>query len=183
MTNTTDRRQFLQVASATLAVASLPTFVPTFGLSAKVRELRSAMAAFEAADGRREIFWTSCERAGIATDDGFWDWYVEQPVVRAAYAALRDVQTATESAFITPPQSHLDEDLIMQAMDVYELISPSAWAVQTARDLFTPARFQEYPLDGIREGLLTDPDEYFAKSPVPDFLWRMRAAHREINVS
>lgn len=106
---------------------------------------------------------------------------IYQPESWAYYMAKRRAQAAAERAFMTQPACEVEDDAIMQAFELYARIAPSAFAVQTARDLFTPRRYQNCEpesFDNIREGLLTDPDEMFAKSPVPEFLWEMRRAYR-----
>ena len=71
----------------------------------------------------------------------------------------------------------------MMALDAYEEIHPSAFAMQTARDLFTPRRYQTYAHARLRHYLLTDPDEDFAKTGMPGFLRVMRARYRAMAIS
>lgn len=112
---------------ATLGLGTLPAISLTTTLSDKMVALRVAMAELEVAQNRKELFWSSCDRAGILSLDEFWDWYMEHPITRAYYTTLNQAQKAAESAFMTPPQSASDEELIMQAMNAYALIAPSAW--------------------------------------------------------
>lgn len=103
--------------------------------------------------------------------------------MRVAYlAALNDARSAVETVFMTTPQTGQDEDAVMEAIDAYRQIAPSGFAVQCARDLFTPKRFQAYSHEADRRWLLSEPDEVFEKSPMPDFLLRIRAARRTSSI-
>ena len=157
---TIDRRKFV----AMTACAALASIVPTATgpvpvpsslspiMAARIRTMHDAMAALEAVTG------------GVPSDD----------VV--CYA-----RHCVEQAFATPSACVEDEDGVMLALDAYEKIHPSAFAMQTARDLFTPRRHQTYPLDRLRHWLLTDPDEDFSKTGMPGFLQKMRARQRALH--
>ncbi len=158
---TTDRRKFVVMT----AVAALAFFVPTATsglpvqnslspiMAARIRAMRDAFAALK-----------------VATD----------ALQSDAVGRARD---CVENVFGTPTACAADEDAVMLALDAYEQIHPSAFAMQTARDLFTPRRHQSYPLDRLRHWLLTDPDEDFVKSGMPGFLRTMRTRHRALAVS
>ena len=147
-------------------------------MATKLAAMHAAMAALERAGRSQDIFWKCCEAAGLIAQDDFWDWYQAQPVRVAYHHALERAWSAVEAAFMTVPETPEDEDGVMHALASYELIAPSAFAMQCARDLFTPPRYQSYPHDAARHWLLTAPDEMFAKSPMPGFLLQMRDEHR-----
>lgn len=147
-------------------------------MTSRLAAMREAMAGLERARHAHDVFWTCCEAAGAFEHDGAWDWYQAQPVRVAYRRALERAWSAVEAAFMTVPVTPADEDGVMQALATYEPIAPSAFAMQSARDLFTPPRFQSYPHEPLRRWLLSEPDETFAKSPMPGFLLRMRAERR-----
>lgn len=148
-----DRRSILAVAAVAVAASVLP--IPPNALSpvmaARMREMRNALAALNA-----------------ATDP------LQGDVVRHA----RD---CVEKVFSTPCAFIDDEDAVMIALDAYEDIHPSAFAMQTARDLFTPRAHQSYSRERLRHWLLTDPDEDFAKTGMPWFLREMRQRYRLVH--
>jgi hypothetical protein len=78
--------------------------------------------------------------------------------------------------FTTRPADARDEEMVMEGLDAYDKIAGSSFARQTARDLFTPERFQTYPLQNIRKALLTDPADVFEKTGMPEFLRELREA-------
>lgn len=180
-----NRREFI-VAAPVGAVALITSGAPSLGnyaglsctLATRLAAMRGALAVLEAASQSQEAFWQSCETIGLIEQDAFWDWYQVQPVRMAYRQALENALHTVEAAFMATTTSSADEEVVMDALSAYEQIAPSAFAMQCARDLFTPQRFQTYPLSRMREALLSDPDECFAKSPVPGFLHRMRADHR-----
>ena len=90
---------------------------------------------------------------------------------------VRHARNCVERVFVTPIEGSDDEDAVMTALDAYEEIHPSAFAMQTARDLFTPRAHQTYSRDRLRHWLLTDPEEDFAKTGMPWFLAEMRKRH------
>jgi hypothetical protein len=170
-----DRRHFLAgIAVAGLSVTCTGICSVYTSMDERMQALRLAMSDYEAASLSRARFYARCEQAGALENDGFWDWFVKQPVIRNYHAAGQRAQEAAEAAFATTPLSMGDEDAVVEALDIYAQIAPSAFALQTARDLFTPKRFQTYPLDNLRNALLTDPDEMFEKSGMPGFLKVMR---------
>lgn len=83
---------------------------------------------------------------------------------------VRHARNCVEKVFASPCASVDDEGAVMMALDAYEDIHPSAFAMQTARDLFTPRRHQTYSRERLRHWLLNDPDEDFAKTGMPGFL-------------
>jgi len=123
---------------------------------------------------------------------------VFSPIMAARITAMHDAMTAltsapdasavqhardcVEAAFMTPTSCAGDEDAVMLALDAYEEIHPSAFWMQTARDLFTPGRHQTYSRDRLRHWLLTDPDEDFIKTGMPGFLRAARQKHREAGI-
>lgn len=147
-------------------------------MAVRLDAMRDALAVLETARQAQEAFWQSCETIGLIEQDAFWDWYQVQPVRMAYRQALENALHTVQAAFMATTTSSADEDAVMDALSAYAQIAPSAFAIQSARDLFTPPRFQTYPHSRIREALLSDPDECFAKSPVPRFLHKMRADHR-----
>lgn len=151
-------------------------------MASRLNAMHEAMAMLQRAGRAQDAFWQSCEAAGLIERNAFWDWYQAQPVRVAYQQALERAWAAVEAAFMTVPDTHEDEDSVMHALASYELIAPSAFAMQSARDLFTPPRYQSYPHDAERAWLLTAPDEMFAKSPMPGFLLRMRDEHRRQSV-
>lgn len=171
-----DRRAFVGLAAGTTVAALLPWPATDLSpaMSANFATMRDAMAALEVATHRQRTFWCAYVEAGLIAQDGFWDWYQGQPVSVAYRNALDHARFAVEAAFATSPGTPADEDAVMKALDAYEEIYPYAFAMQTARDLFTPRRYQTYPLDRMRHWLLTDPDEDFAKSGMPPFLRTLR---------
>lgn len=156
----TDRRQFMAMTVCASLAFIAPVFsgIPTLPsyspiMAERIRAMRDALAALE-----------------VATDALQGD-------------AVGHARDCVENAFMTPSACAADEDAIMIALDAYEEIHPSAFAMQTARDLFTPRRYRTYALDRLRHWLLTDPDEDFAKSGMPGFLREMRARHRALAIS
>jgi hypothetical protein len=157
---TTDRRQFM----AMTVCASLAFIAPVFSgtptlpscspiMAARIRAMCDAMAALKT---------------------------VADPLEGDL---LRHARDCVENAFMTPTICAADEDALMVALDAYEEIHPSAFAMQTARDLFTPRRYQTYSRERLRHWLLTDPEEEFAKSGMPGFLREMRERHRALAIS
>lgn len=155
-----DRRNVLTLAAAVALASVIPAIpgmfpVPSLSpiMAARMRAMRDALAALEVAP------------KALESD---------------AVAYARD---CVENALLTPTACAADEDAVLMALDAYEEIHPSAFAMQTARDLFTPRRYQTYPLARLRHWLLTDPDEDFAKSGMPGFLRTMRERHRALAMS
>lgn len=183
MTDPISRRHFVLTAGSAAAAPWLLPDAASAGrldsvMERRMRDLKNAIRAFDEIAGIRQRLWDRRASLGMADADGCWEWYVARPESRAYYTAERRAQVAAERAFMTPPVSEAGEDAIMEALELYARIAPSAFAVQTARDLFTPGRFQAYSHDGERDWLLNAPDEAFEKSPVPAFLTRMRAARQ-----
>lgn len=147
-----DRRSLLAVTAGAVAASVIPSLPsPNFlspVMAARLRDMRDALAVLKAAN---------------------------EPLQDDVIHHARD---CVERAFATACVSVDDEDAVMIALDAYEDIHPSAFAMQTARDLFTPRRHQTYPLDRLRHWLLTDPDEDFAKTGMPGFLQEMRTRYR-----
>lgn len=156
---TTDRRNFVMMT----ARAALALIVPTGSLpvqnalspimAARIRAMRDALTALE-----------------VAMDALQGD-------------AVGHARDCVENAFMTPSACAADEDAVLMALDAYEEIHPSAFAMQTARDLFTPLRYRTYAHERLRHWLLTDPEEEFAKSGMPGFLRTMRERHRSLAIS
>lgn len=140
--------------------------------------MREAVSRLNVAMRSDQAFLRDCEAAGLLGEDAFWDWYQVQPVRMVYRQALENALHSVEAAFMRGPESWADEDAVMDALTMYEQIAPSAFAIQCARDLFTPPRYQSYPHETVRHWLLYEPDEMFAKSPMPDFLLRMRDEHQ-----
>lgn len=188
--NEIDRRRFVAATTVSIASLSLPSLalaaitIPVISgtMAESLRAMSDAMAALERTGRAQDAFWQSCEAAGLIERDAFWDWYQVRPVRVAYQQALERAWAAVEAAFMTMPETHEDEDGVMHALASYEQIAPSAFAMQSARDLFTPPRYQSYPHDAERAWLLTAPDEMFTKSPMPGFLRRMRDEHRRQSV-
>lgn len=172
-----DRRNALLLAGGA-AVASLMPQVAHATMVDRLRAAQIALKVWRAAFER----WRVCERpfdvVEVATNDGIYEEFLPRPPTLNYYAARDRAREAVEAAFMTTPQSVDDEVMVMSALDLYREVAPSAFALQTARDLFTPKQFQTYPHKSDRDWLLNEPDETFAKAPVPDFLWRVRAQHR-----
>ncbi|EKS35371.1 hypothetical protein [Afipia clevelandensis] len=89
-------------------------------------------------------------------------------------ATVEHAVDAVEAVFTTPPASADEDDAVIEALEAYRQVAPSWFSLQTAHDLFTPARYRSYALDRLRDGLLSDPDEEFVKSGMPWFLKAMR---------
>ncbi len=147
---TTDRRNFIAMAAGAALVFIAPAATSVLPVSHFSPVIAARMLAMQAA------------LAAPGVSDAFQ---------QDAIAHARD---CVEAAFMTPCASAADEDAVMMALDAYEKIYPNAFAMQSARDLFTPRQYQTYPLDRLRHWLLTDPDEDFAKSGMPAFLRRLR---------
>jgi hypothetical protein len=176
-----DRRVFVMAAAGLAAMALGPGSAcagMSVSMGSRLRAMQAQLSALEMAGAHHDVFRQHCADAGWMEQDWFWDWYQVQPVRVAYRAALKDARSAVEAVFMTKPQTGPDEDAVMEAIDAYRQIAPSGFAVQCARDLFTPLRFQTYSHDADRRWLLNEPDEAFEKSPMPDFLLRMRAAQR-----
>ena len=172
-----DRREFL-LQSAVLCLTAVPS-AAAFGLPClgdKVALMRIAMAEHAAAFSFRNAFWSHCELSGAFEQDGFWEMYESHPLVIRWRSTLQTAQESAERVFTTPPADARDEEMVMEGLDAYDKIAGSSFARQTARDLFTPERFQTYPLQNIRKALLTDPADVFEKTGMPEFLRELREA-------
>lgn len=181
-----DRRGFVTLAVGA-AVTPLLSGLAWSGLStamaARVDAMREAMAKLELVGRSHDAFRQSCDDMGLIARDGFWGWYQAQPVRVEFQQVLERARSEVEAAFMMRPETASDEDAVMMALAAYEEIHPSAFAMQTARDLFTPRRYQTCSRDRLRHWLLTDPDEYFVKSGMPGFLRTMRERHRALAIS
>jgi len=172
-----DRREFVTMtATAGMSAAFLPLW-PTLNaqMAARIHAMRDALLVLDDAGNQQRADWSRYEGAGLVSQDGFWSWYKTQRSTVLYDRAIQDARNAVEEAFMTPTYSSRDEDAVMEALNAYEEIHPSAFWMQTARDLFTPLRFQTYPLEHIRHWLLTDPEEDFEKTGMPGFLRAVRA--------
>lgn len=185
-----DRRKFLGVAASAVLTPALPVtawgMMQPAGLSpvmaTRLHTMREALAEFDIAARKADALWANFKDAGLIGEDTFQHWYKAQPSTIAHDAALARGCAAVEAVFMTPPETMPDDDAVMEAFEAYAEVAPSAFAIQTARDLFTPYRHQQSPaaFHVIRDGLLTDPDEAFAKSDMPWFLKAIREQHRRL---
>jgi hypothetical protein len=158
---TTDRRSFVTMTAGAVLAVFLPSTTArlcvqeSFSpvMAGRIRAMREALSAFK------------------ETTDPL------------QYDAVAHARTCVELVFMTPTCCAGDEAGVMMALDAYEDIYPYAFAMQTARDLFTPRRYQTYSRERLRHWLLTDPDEEFVKSGMPGFLREMRARYRSVPVS
>jgi|GEM_PF-5802832 len=171
-----DRRGFLTAGAALAATLSLPLLkgLPSPMMAEALRDIDQAIQAFETARAAKVRDWARYEAALLLDGDGFWDWYMQRDTTQRYYAAWKQAQEVVEDTLMIPAKNPDDEDALMTVLDVYAQISGSSFATQTARDLFTPPRYQTFPHDRIRHWLLTDPDEDFEKTGMPAFLRRMR---------
>lgn len=156
---TTDRRNFVMMTAG----AALALIMRTGSLAAQ-NALSPIMAA------RIRVMGDALAELEVTTDALKGD-------------AVGHARDCVENAFMTPSACAADDDAIMMALDAYEQIHPSAFAMQTARDLFTPRRYRTYAHERLRHWLLTDPEEEFAKSGMPGFLQAMRERHRALAIS
>lgn len=149
-------------------------------MAARIHAMRGALLVLDHAGNQQRADWSRYEGAELVSQDGFWPWYKTQRSTILYDRAIQDARNAVEAAFMTPTYSSRDEDAVMEALTAYEEIHPSAFWMQTARDLFTPLRFQTYPLERIRHWLLTDPEEDFEKTGMPGFLRAVRAKQNHL---
>jgi len=175
---TIDRRRFFSLTAGLAVAPTIPAALQIAGLSVamagSLRAMNEAMTLLESASDRWRSDYKLYGAAGLHDREGFWDWYKAQPSTIVYDDAVQRARDAVERAFMTKTASYQDEDAVMLALAAYAEIAASSFAVQTARDLNTPQRFQTYPLDRLRHALLTDPDEDFVKSGMPGFLRRLR---------
>lgn len=171
-----DRRGFLTAGAALAATLSVPFLkgLPSPMMAEALRDIDQAIQAFETARAAKVRDWARYEAALLLDGDGFWEWYMQRDTTRRYYAAWTHARAVIERAFMLPVETMDDEDALMKVLDLYAQISGSSFATQTARDLFTPRRYQTYPHDRIRHWLLTDPEEDFEKTGMPGFLRQMR---------
>jgi hypothetical protein len=175
-----DRRDFLIAGAAlgvSLAVPSIRVGLSP-AMTAAMRDIERTMGLLKIAQADKARDWVRYETAGLLEGEGFWDWYMQQDSTRTYYAAWKQAQDLVEQSLMIPAETADDEDALIRALDIYAQISPSSFATQTARDLFTPRRHQAYSHDAGRVWLLTEPDDMFEKLPMPDFLKKMRQAQR-----
>lgn len=172
-----NRRQFVSFAAVSLMApaAFIKTFEQGSALFAARRTMLQALAIFDNAFTQWRATWNASEARGMINQDGFSEWFDAQPTTLAYNAARDRAFEAVEAVFMSDPQTELEEDIVMEALEAYAQIAPSSFALQTARDLFTPIRFQKYPLERLRHWLLTDPEEDFEKTGMPRFLREMRS--------
>lgn len=171
-----NRRALIGTALAAAIIPALPDYATgTPALSASLTRrcaaMREALAAFERASVEFQRFCD--EMTSELEDEEFWAWYSAQPSHVAFKAAQHKAQAAVEAVFMTRPETDADDDAIVAAFDAYVPVADSAFAVQCARDLFTPLSHvpakSRKAYRAIREYLLTDPDEMFEKCNLPAF--------------
>jgi hypothetical protein len=168
-----DRRQFVSTLVCTAAGVAMPPGAPSL-VASQMEVARHAYCRWQAAFD----LWRTCNRlfevVEVATETGVLERFIPTAPT-LVYSEARDMaQDAIETVLMTKPLNEGDDAIIMDALDLYAEIAPSSFAMTTARDMFTPERFQNYPLTNIRHCLLTDPDEDFEKTGIPGFLKVMR---------
>lgn len=184
-----DRRAFVRAALATAIVSASPdiaTASPRLSplMAERCRAMRRLLSVFNIAAVKFRKFCDGLTNDNELEDEEFWAWYCAQPARIVFKAAQLSAQTAVEAVFMTSPETEADGDAIMAAFDAYFPVADSSFAVQCARDLFTP--LSHVPAKSrkaywaIREYLLTDPDEMFEKSDLPAFAVAMRNERKRL---
>lgn len=174
-----DRRDVLSTLVCAAACVALPSGGKDV-LTDRMEIAREAVERWRAAFDLWKTCRNSYEVVEIATSEGVREEFIPTAPT-LLYDEVRDrAQAAVEAVLMTPPENDSDDAAIMDALDLYAEIAPSAFALMTARDLFTPRRYQTYPLAQIRHWLLTDPEEDFEKTGMPAFLKTMRQRVRKV---